>query len=713
MRLKWLSYSGLLNSAGLTRLTWLSTIRARLYLAFGFAAALTIVSSSIAFYEFVGIGATTHKLASRSLPATVLSLQLAEEASSLVSLAPRLMAAQDEKTRSETSERIDRQAQKLTQDIEGLETLGITHSTDISNERDQLLGPLKVLNQAVTDRLQIASERHALAASIRVAHEALLDALAPAIDDANFDLMTKSKQAGWTELLDATLETVRWLLEIESQTNLLAGLLTEASLVDDSSRLEPLRDQIGAAQRKIGTNLSAIRNPEQRKKIGDLYKQLASIGSDDGIIALRKYELDRQHDAQLAFETAQSEAAELKQVVDELVEQQSRAAQDISEYAGRQLRSGQIVLVVLSIVAITVAMLVAWLYVGRSIAGRLGLLSAAMRRIADGDLSVQIQDSGHDEIANMTRTLLFFQQATTDATSARQKEIEEAKKVESRRRLVDSATQSFEHAISNVVQTLDRAAQALDSSAISMADTASRNQEQALTTAAASQQATANVENVASGAEEIARSIEHIAERVANSATVASQAADQAQAIMGAVEGLSASVTEISEFSKLIRNIADQTNLLALNATIEAARAGNAGRGFAVVAQEVKGLAAQAGNATERITRQISTIEATTSQSIQTMKTIAATILQLNDLANDVASSVREQDAVTQEIARNASAAAKGTRDVSSNINEVSTTAVKAGQVANTVLTAATQLAEQSHLLRGEVERYLSQIRAA
>jgi methyl-accepting chemotaxis protein len=702
----------LFERASLTRLTWLSTIRARLYLAFGFAAALTIVGSSISYYEFIRIGATTQKLVSRSLPATVLSLQLAEEASSLVSLAPRLMTAQDEKTRSETSKRIDRQAQSLTLDIKALKDLGISYSDAIGNGRDELLGRLEVLNQAVTDRLQVSNERHALAATIRVAHEALLDALAPAIDDANFDLMTKSKQAGIVSV-DATLETVRWLLEIESQTNLLAGLLTEASLVDDSSRLAPLRDLIGAADRKIGTNLSAIRNTEQRNKITELYKQLASIGSDDGIIALRKYELDRQHDAQLAFETAQSEAAGLKQVVDELVEQQSRAAQDISEYAGRQLHSGQLILIVLSVVAMTVAMLVAWLYVGRSIARRLGLLSNAMRRIADGDLDVQIQDNGHDEIANMTRALLFFRQATADATSARQKEIEEAKKVESRRRLVDSATQSFEHAISNVVQTLDHAAEALDSSANSMADTASRNQEQALTTAAASQQATANVENVASGAEEIARSIEHIAERVANSATVASQAADQAQAIMGAVEGLSASVTEISEFSKLIRSIADQTNLLALNATIEAARAGNAGRGFAVVAQEVKGLAAQAGNATEQITRQISMIEATTSQSIRTMKTIAATILQLNALANDVASAVREQDAVTQEIARNASAAAKGTRDVSSNINEVSTTAVKAGKVANTVLTAAAQLAEQSHLLRGEVERYLSQIRAA
>jgi methyl-accepting chemotaxis protein len=74
---------------------------------------------------------------------------------------------------------------------------------------------------------------------------------------------------------------------------------------------------------------------------------------------------------------------------------------------------------------------------------------------------------------------------------------------------------------------------------------------------------------------------------------------------------------------------------------------------------------------------------------------------------------VRDQDAVTQEIARNASAAAKGTQDVSSNIGVVSTTAAETGQVASTVLTAAAQLAEQSHLLRGEVERYLSQVRAA
>jgi hypothetical protein len=52
-------------------------------------------------------------------------------------------------------------------------------------------------------------------------------------------------------------------------------------------------------------------------------------------------------------------------------------------------------------------------------------------------------------------------------------------------------------------------------------------------------------------------------------------------------------------------------------------------------------------------------------------------------------------------------------RDVSENITDVSNSAVKTGQVASTVLTAAGELADQSHLLRQEVERYLAQLRVA
>jgi methyl-accepting chemotaxis protein len=622
------------------------------------------------------------------------------------------MAAGTEKSRSEIMNTIGQQEKTLENGIAHLKTLGVAKAEDIDASRKALSERLHTLDQAVTNRITMSNQRSYLASSVRAAHEALLIGLAPAIDDANFDLMMSAKQEG-AAALDARLENLRRLLETESESNLLAGLLTEASLVNDARRLEPLRDLIDSAQRKITKNLNAISDRAQQEKLIALYSKLAMIAADDGIIPARAYELSQQREAFVAFSAAQAEATKLKDAVDDLVEQQGRIAQDISAYASGQIRSGQFILIVLSIAAVIGAALVAWLYVGRSIARRLGFLSDAMRRIADGDLNVDIQDNRSDEIADMGRALLFFRQATAEAATARRKESEQTRTLESRRQLVEAATQEFERAVSNIVKTLDHAAAAMDSSARDMANNATRNQEQALATAAASEQATANVGIVATAAEEIAQSIEHITARVANSATVASQATDEAKAITDAVASLSTSVDEIGEVSNLISSIAAQTNLLALNATIEAARAGEAGRGFAVVAQEVKGLATQTGKATEEITRHIASIEQTTGRSVQAIKKIAATIEQLSDVANDVSVAMRQQDAVTQEIARNAVAAAKGTRDVSENIADVSNSAVKTGQVASTVLTAASELADQSHLLRQEVERYLAQLQVA
>ena len=61
----------------------------------------------------------------------------------------------------------------------------------------------------------------------------------------------------------------------------------------------------------------------------------------------------------------------------------------------------------------------------------------------------------------------------------------------------------------------------------------------------------------------------------------------------------------MSGIVELIGDITGQINLLALNATIESARAGEAGRGFAVVAAEVKNLANQAKQATDKIGSEI------------------------------------------------------------------------------------------------------------
>src|SRR6476659_518268 len=356
----WTKPSMVQNSKGAQRPGWLSTIRSRLYLAFGFAASLTIIGASVAFYEFTVIGLTTNEILSRSLPTTAVSLRLAEQASSLVSSAPRLMSASNDKIRGEIMDNIGHQEKRLESGIAHLRALGVKKADDIEVSSKALSERLHTLDAVITNRIIMSNERSYLASSVRAAHEALLIGLAPAIDDANFDLMMNAKQEG-AAAVETRLENLRRLLETESESNLLAGLLTEASLVSDASRLEPLRDLIEAAQRKIYKNLNAISDRAQQSKLISLYKQLGAIGADDGILAARAYELNQQHEAQVAFTAAQKDAAKLKQAVDTLVEHQNSTAQHISGYASSQISSGKFILTVLSIAAVLGAALVAWL----------------------------------------------------------------------------------------------------------------------------------------------------------------------------------------------------------------------------------------------------------------------------------------------------------------------------------------------------------------
>jgi methyl-accepting chemotaxis protein len=144
---------------------------------------------------------------------------------------------------------------------------------------------------------------------------------------------------------------------------------------------------------------------------------------------------------------------------------------------------------------------------------------------------------------------------------------------------------------------------------------------------------TASVEEIGRGLENVASISAVVSEKSKQTLDVAKEGnvslyeamkqmgsiAETTRQTADAIELLGEKYKKIDEIVELINAISNQTNLLALNAAIEAARAGDQGRGFAVVAEEVRKLAEQSRQATEKITAEISEIQKDTDNTVELM----------------------------------------------------------------------------------------------
>ena len=96
--------------------------------------------------------------------------------------------------------------------------------------------------------------------------------------------------------------------------------------------------------------------------------------------------------------------------VDGLVSQAHANAQAATRASTEAVWTGRILLLAITALSIGGALLIAWLFVGRVLLRRLEMLSDWMRRMAKGDLEVQVEIGGRDEVADMAAALEVFRQ---------------------------------------------------------------------------------------------------------------------------------------------------------------------------------------------------------------------------------------------------------------------------------------------------------------
>ncbi len=368
-------------------------------------------------------------------------------------------------------------------------------------------------------------------------------------------------------------------------------------------------------------------------------------------------------------------------------------------------------LAVVLIFAVGIVNLV-WVIMRMAVARPVQSMAEVMLKLAKEDYDIEIPAVGRkEEIGEMASAVLVFKENAIKKLHDDERKIKEQREKEQQHAVMDKATADFSTNIGGIVDTVSSASAELDATAQSMTGISEQTSDQATQASAASQQTLDNVQSVATATEEMTNSIGKISQQMAQASSASRLAVEEVGNTSQQMSALEQTANKIGEVIDLISGIAKQTNLLALNATIESARAGEAGKGFAVVASEVKELASQTAEATSEISQQISDIQNATKLASDSMDNVAEAISKVDEISTAITAAMEEQSSATQEIAISVDQATVGTQQVNDNIASVSQASQEAGAASGEVMTAAGELSQQAELLKGEVDKFITQVR--
>ena len=318
-----------------------------------------------------------------------------------------------------------------------------------------------------------------------------------------------------------------------------------------------------------------------------------------------------------------------------------------------------------ALLLLSVVVLVPTTYLGvRNITRALADAQALAQRIAEGDLTQDVQVRQHDELGQLMQSMARMQQS-----------------------------------LRTLVQQVQTA-----SSQVSVASGE---------IAGGNTNLSERTEQTASHLEQTARAMETLGGEVRHSAEASAQARDQAnsaaqvaqqggQAVHSVVQTMAeitASARRIGDITGTIDAIAFQTNILALNAAVEAARAGEQGRGFAVVAGEVRTLAQRSAEAAKQI-KQL------TGDSVRCADSGSAQVERAGQTMLAIVSSVQRVATTIAEVSRACEVQDRQIGEVSGAVAELEQMTQQNAALVEESAAASSALREQAGALDSAVRRF-------
>ncbi|WP_031840214.1 TMAO reductase system sensor histidine kinase/response regulator TorS, partial [Vibrio parahaemolyticus] len=222
-----------------------------------------------------------------------------------------------------------------------------------------------------------------------------------------YDLLEANKKDQVYQALDALVEVDLDLTERLHELHLLAfkmlNQIEEARTLTNVDRIQQIQTAFENNLKIMKRRVLAVEDPTRSKQMSQL---LTELGKRQVVFTILLQQYENNEQSQQLMQKTLELFSELNSTVNKLVDDSNKTTTFAVDQLTNTLKFAQWSLTVISIVGLIVVVLILWRVVYVSVVKRLAEYSAALLSVAQGNLAVELEVKGKDELAHMGQAII-------------------------------------------------------------------------------------------------------------------------------------------------------------------------------------------------------------------------------------------------------------------------------------------------------------------
>jgi len=462
-------------------------IGGKLLIAFGGVALLSVLSAAVGWVAFDRIATVQETVVTDTVPTLNKVRSLAQVSSTLIAATPSLINAVTDENRRNESQSLFRRAETLSgllNELQGTDTdPAIVGSLETTAK--QIIGNLEALDTLVARRIGFSAQFATESTNLLNALSDIVDLSEALVSNAatntsatiaNLYRMietptdTESLLRALDDLIEIDVDHMERMFETRHRVAVSGLIAEQVAKTDTAQGVAELQARFQRNARIIERRVGGIRDPHRRAQAEQGLAVLRPHAAPDhasNLFSLRLRSLAAVAEISELVVENQRLSEGLAEQVEALVLRSERRMNEKVLDAQHVLQRGYVILALIAPVSLFLAIPIMWFYVRNDVVKRVRGLADVTHALADGNLDVEVQRSGDDELTEMADALRVFRANALEKQKleAEQKATEEElrRHKEELEQIVAERTTQLMEANRRLSEEVDRHAEARDS----------------------------------------------------------------------------------------------------------------------------------------------------------------------------------------------------------------------------------------------------------